>query len=576
MPDPQSVIDVRIESVTDTTAVVLPDLVESATNGVGHPPFTIKDVHARRSESGPMPSGVAPYTSSDIFKSPGSFKKPRARRWDHWINQESSSRTGSSLKMATRYLKTPGLISLGGGLPSSDYFPLEHVSVKVPQAPLFSEQDTVESGVIRTAGKHDIREGKSLYDLEVCLNYGQAVGSPQILRFDTEHTEIVHKPPYWKCCLTGGSTLGLEMCFRMLCTRGDYLLTEEYTFATAVETARPLGVKVAGIKMDKEGMLADDLDDVLLTWNESQRGGPKPFLVYTVPTGQNHTGATQSHERLKAIYAVAEKHNLCILEDEPYYFLQMEEYASGQTHSAANFTPIPHDQFLNALIPSYLSMDTSGRVLRLDSFSKIIAPGSRVGWITGADQLVDRFIHHAEVSTQNPSGISQIVLYKLLEETWGHGGFLEWLMYIRSEYTRRRDIIVEACERHLPKDIASWDPPMAGMFHWVNIQWHKHPKFDGDTSLTKLREIEDSIFLAALAKGVLCSLGSWFRAQKGTDTEVFIRMTFAAAPAGKVDEGVSRFGETLKEEFGVDGREDSPTGVDRHAFLKTDRALCGD
>ncbi len=560
-------IEVGVERLTDTTSAMLPDPVKHVVKGDGHVPFTIKDVHAHRSRSGPMPPGVAPFSSSDMFKSPGSLKKPRAGRWDHWINQESTSRTGSSLKRAARYLKTAGLISLGGGLPSSDYFPFEHIDVKVPSAPHFSEQETFQTGVIQTAGKHDIREGQSLYDLEVCLNYGQATGSAQLLRFVTEHTEIVHNPPYadWGCCLTAGSTAALEMCFRMFCTRGDYLLTEEYTFATALETATPLGIKIAGVKMDKEGMLADDLEHILSRWDESQRGAPKPFLVYTVPTGQNPSGATQSYERRKQLYAVAEKHNLCLLEDEPYYFLQMEEYASGRTHSAVDVESVPHDEFLNALIPSYLSMDTSGRVLRLDSFSKIIAPGSRVGWITGAEQLVERFIRHSEVSTQNPSGISQLVLYKLLEETWGHGGFLEWLMYIRSEYTRRRDIIVGACERHLPREVASWNPPMAGMFHWINIEWHKHPKFDGDTSPTKLREIEDSIFQAAIGKGVLCSLGSWFRAQKGTDTDVFFRTTFAAAPADKVEEAISRFGEALREDFEIEKREVISNGANGHA-----------
>lgn len=541
----------EVKTVTDTTTVVQPQLSEKVTNGVSHPPFNIKNVHAHRSGSAPMPAGVAPMTSSDMFKSPGSLTKPRAKRWDHWLSQESSSRTGSSLKNAAGYLKTPGLISLGGGLPSSDYFPIEHIDVKVPLAPYFSERETLKTGVIRTAGKHDIREGKSLYDLEVCLNYGQATGSAQLLRFVTEHTEIVHKPPYsdWACCLTAGSTVALEACFRMFGTRGDYFLTEEYTFATAIETATPLGIQIAGVKMDKEGMLADDLDDVLSNWNEAERGGRRPFLVYTVPTGQNPTGATQSHERRKAIYAVAEKYNLCILEDEPYYFLQMEDYVAGQTQSATDHDSISHEQFLDALIPSYLSMDVSGRVFRLDSFSKIIAPGTRVGWVTGADQLVERFIRHAEVSTQNPSGISQIVLYKLLEETWGHEGFLGWLRYIRSEYTRRRNIIVGACERYLPREIASWDAPMAGMFHWVNIKWSKHPKCAGDESFTKLSEIEVSIFQAAIAKGVLCSLGSWFRAQKGTDTEVFVRTTFAAAPADQVDEAIRRFGEALREEF---------------------------
>lgn len=76
---------------------------------------------------------------------------------------------------------------MGGGLPSPEYFPIEEVSVKVPTPPNFSHDAAGDSLV---AGKYDIREGKSLYDLEVCLNYGQATGSPQLLRFVTEHTEV--------------------------------------------------------------------------------------------------------------------------------------------------------------------------------------------------------------------------------------------------------------------------------------------------------------------------------------------------------------------------------------------------
>ncbi len=409
MSAPPTAGGISVESVTDTTSIVIPDPVKTVVNGDGHLPFTIKDVHGHRSRSEPMPPGIAPHASSDMFKSPASFKKPRAKRWDHWITQESSSRTGSSIKDSAKYLKTPGLIPLGGGLPSCDYFPFERIDVKVPVAPHFSEQDTLETGIIRTAGKHDIRNGKSLYDLEVCLNYGQATGSAQLIRFVTEHTEIVHKPPYadWWSILTAGNVSALEMCLRMLCSRGDYLLTEEYAFATTLEAATPIGLRIVGIKMDKEGMLADDLDHVLTGWDELERGRPKPFVLYTVPTGQNPTGATQSYRRRQAIYAIAEKHDLCIVEDEPYYFLQMEDYAPGHIHSPVETERIPHDEYLSALIPSYLSLDTSGRVIRLDSFSKIIAPGTRVGWITGAEQLIDRFARHAEVSTSTPRDFDQ-------------------------------------------------------------------------------------------------------------------------------------------------------------------------
>jgi aromatic amino acid aminotransferase I len=549
---PPIALDVAVEGVTDTSGITIPDPM-SLKRDI-HPIFTIDDVLPHRQNSAKMPTGVAPFGSSDMFKSEGCFSKPRAKRWDHRINAESKARQPSSLKGAMKYFR-PDMISLGGGLPSSDYFPFEQIDIKVPAPPQFSEEETAKTGVVYSAGKHDVAEGKSLFDLSIALNYGQAMGAAQLLRFCTEHTEICHNPPYsdWECALTSGSTSALEMSFRMFCNAGDYLLTEEYTFSTAVETAMPLGIKIAGIKMDAHGLLPSDLDVVLSTWDVEARGGPKPFLLYTVPTGQNPTGSTQTLERRRNIYAVAEKHDLYILEDEPYYFLQMETYASGTIHQVPHpFEPTTISSFLSNLIPSYLSLDTSGRVLRLDSFSKIIAPGSRCGWLTGSAQIIERYMRHAEVSVQNPAGYSQIILYKLLEEAWGHKGFLEWLMYIRAEYTRRRDIIVSACERHLPTSVASWVPPAAGMFHWIEINASKHPNYDANNqSFEKLQQLEESIFLAAVAKGVLCSRGSWFRAQKGSDTQLFFRTTFAAAPAEKIFAAIQRFGEALREEFGI-------------------------
>ena len=380
------------------------------------------------------------------------------------LNPEARARKGNRLKGAAKYLKTPGIISLGGGLPSSEYFPFQELSIKAPQAGHFTEEETIEGGAVLTAGKHDLAEDKSIFDISTAFNYGQGSGSAQLLRFITEHTEIVHNPPYrdWYCTMTIGSTSALDMALRMFAQRGDIVLAEEYTFSAAVETAAPMGVRMVGIAMDDQGLLADSLDDTLSNWDEAARGGKKPFLLYTVPTGQNPTGATQSEERRRAVYKVAQKHDLIILEDEPYYFLQMEPYAGPDAPEAE--APKTHEEFIKALVPSFLSLDVDGRVLRMDSFSKVIAPGSRIGWLTASQQIVDRYGKHADVSTQGPSGISQLVLFKLLDEHWGHTGYLDWLIHIRMEYTRRRNVMLEACDKHLPKEVVSWKPPMAGMF----------------------------------------------------------------------------------------------------------------
>ena len=373
-------------------------------------------------------------------------------------------------------------------------------------------------------------------------------------------------------------------------------MTEEYAFASAVETAAPMGVRAIGIKMDSEGLLPGELNHILSTWDVLARGGtPKPRLLYTVPSGQNPTGATQSLQRRKDLYAVCQKHDLYILEDEPYYFLQMQPYTGADSPMPP--PPASHEEFIKSLVPSLLSMDTDGRVMRLDSFSKIIAPGTRVGWVTACEQIVERFTRHHEVSTQNPSGLSQIVLYKMLDETWGHAGFLDWLINLRVEYTKRRDVMLAACERYLPRDIASWDAPMAGMFHWITIRTGEHPSVKRGERKTLL-QIEEEIFQAGIQKGVLTSCGSWFRAEgpgplsdtiPGTKTKllnghrkrdsegneknlvttngngytngsvgvgevddrIYFRCTFAAASSKDITLAIQRFGEGLREAFKI-------------------------
>ncbi|KAH8814944.1 aromatic amino acid aminotransferase-like protein [Xylogone sp. PMI_703] len=529
---------------------------------IPHRPLTVEAIAAHRAKAPKMNAGVAAWTSSDLYKSPPDGK-PKAKRWDHRLTEECKSRKPSSLKGAAKFLKNPGLISLGGGLPCPEYFPIESLSFKSPTPPHFSEAETKTTGQVLTAGKYDILEADGSYDLAVALNYGQGTGAAQMLRFVTEHTEMINNPPYddWQCCLTVGSTHALDQTYRMFCERGDFIMSEEFTFASAMETALPMGINCVGIKMDSEGLLPESMDEILSNWDEKERGARKPFLLYTVPSGQNPTGATQGFERRKAIYRVAQKHDVYIIEDEPYYFLQMEPYSSPATSStngaiitSAAPATTTNDAFLRALIPTYLSIDTDGRVMRMDSFSKVIAPGTRVGWITASAQIVERFTRHNECSVQNPSGLSQMVLYKLLDESWGHEGYLSWLRNIRTEYTRRRNGLLHACEKFLPREVVSWNPPAAGMFLWMKVNHKLHPKYDA----LSYDQLEEQIFLAAVDKGVLVSRGSWFLAERSEHArgkvpdEMFFRATFAAATEDKMTIAIERFGEAIREIFNLE------------------------
>jgi aromatic amino acid aminotransferase I / 2-aminoadipate transaminase len=457
-------------AVTDTQAVTLP------------PPTTLPQkindrYYRRRTADNDHPKsqwGVAAPATSAQFKRPNatSISKPKAHRWDHLLSPESQARKPSTLKAAARFLAKPGLISLGGGLPSSAYFPFCTLSARVPSSTHagFDEESTVELGTTLQAGKHDLASGSSIFDIATAFNYGQGSGSAQILRWVTEHVELVHAPPYgdWGCNMTIGSTSAFDMALRMFCCHGDAILTEAYTFPTTLECAGPMGIKTIGVPMDENGIIPNELISILDTWDPATREGAKrPRVLYVIPTGQNPTGATMSERRRREVYGICQKYDIFILEDEPYYFLQMPDYSpSGcvDDHSTIN-----HESFLKSLIPSFLSMDVDGRVMRMDSFSKVIAPGCRMGWVTASEQIIERYKMHTDCSTQGPSGLSQLIMFKLLDEHWGHSGYLDWLKYIRAEYTARRDVIVSACEKHLPKEVVSWSPPKAGMFVSVTM-----------------------------------------------------------------------------------------------------------
>ena len=167
----------------------------------------IESILARRSEAPELPTGIAAKGECDLYKNVD-HGKPLARRWDHLLNAESRARQPCSLKAAAKYMKNPGLISLGGGLPSSDYFPLQEMELKVSRPPGGAQESSAQSSLLIHANKHDIAQGKSLFgmgltdlisnehskwshaDLHVSLNYGQGSGSPQLLRYVTEHTEV--------------------------------------------------------------------------------------------------------------------------------------------------------------------------------------------------------------------------------------------------------------------------------------------------------------------------------------------------------------------------------------------------
>lgn len=516
-----------------------------------HDRTTVFDIQKRRANANKLVAGVASVGDSSIFRGPQAGK-PFAKSFEHYLSSESKLRKPSKLKEAGRLLKkTPGIISVAGGLPPSANFPIDGISLnfKDPNldATLGTELRGDESTLSAALGKYDTRDEGADYDLSIALNYSQTTGGPQLTRFLTEHSELVLNPPYadWKILLTTGSTGTLEVLIRAFCDkdRRDSVLTEEYNYSTAIEAMRPQGIKVFGVRADDDGLLPSSFDEILSSWDETARGARKPHILYAIPTGQNPTGSTQSLERRREVYAVAQKHDVLIIEDDPYYFLQLGPYHQGKT--VANDVKSP-EEFLASLVPSYVSIDVDGRVIRIDSASKVLAPGARLGWVIGSEQILQSYIRVAELSNQVANGFSQIIVWKLLE-TWGHEGYFKWLAKIQKDYTRRRDLMLDVCDKHLPKDLVSWVPPSGGMFIWIKLDHSRHPKYPERS----LEEIELEIFEEAVREGVLFARGSWFRAEPDIPQEnVYFRVSFSTATQEQMTKAIQRLGQAIKKSFG--------------------------
>ena len=158
---------------------------------------------------------------------------------------------------------------------------------------------------------------------------------------------------------------------------GSSVLVEDFVYSGTLSIINPYKPVYHTIQSDNQGMIPDSLRKVLSQWTPGQEGTGVPKFLYINPTGANPTGTVLPVERRQEIYRLCCEYNLLLLEDDPYYYLQFEE---------KHLRP-----------PSFLSMDTEARVVRFDSFSKILSSGIRLGFVTGPKPLIDRIVLHMQV-----------------------------------------------------------------------------------------------------------------------------------------------------------------------------------
>ncbi|KAI9327887.1 pyridoxal phosphate-dependent transferase [Obelidium mucronatum] len=397
--------------------------------------------------------------------------------YSRFISPKSARRQPSAIRQLAPLMALPGMISLGGGNPHPNTFPYVGLSFR-----------------LRSGEEIDVPES----ELAAALQYSPTNGIPALVKWLKDLQLQEHKPPCgddFDVCVGNGSQDVLTKAFDMLLSEGDTLLCESPAYVGSLAYLRPLGCRFAETRSRRS----------LANWGDA---ATRPKVLYSVPIGGNPTGCSTTLARKKQIYALAQRFDLLILEDDPYYYLQF-----GDTRT-----------------PSYFSMDVDGRVLRFDSFSKILSAGVRVGWVTGPKALVERIALHSQASILHASGMSQMLVYKVLEH-WGIDGFLKHTAGVSAFYEEKGNAFMKSAEKHL-KGLAEWVQPNAGMFVWI-----------------KLLGVTDSASLIktkAMEKKVLMVPG--FEFFPNPRTTPYVRASFSTATAEDIDVALSRLAEIIREE----------------------------
>ncbi|XP_033632215.1 kynurenine/alpha-aminoadipate aminotransferase, mitochondrial-like [Asterias rubens] len=420
-----------------------------------------------------------------------------------FLNAVSRARRPSPLRGLTEILQQspPGTISMATGLPNVEQFPFEDATFK-------------------------LRDNTSMHvnarDMKKALQYTATPGLPELRDWLIDMQIQLHNPPtldssdpdtQMDLIVSTGSQHALSTSCEMLLSKNDNVLTSSPLYPGTVAILRPIGTKFLTIEVDGDGMKVEQIKEIMSHWDPADghsESSDIPRVLCVVPNGDNPSGAGLSLERKKEIYAIAQKYNMIIMEDDPYFFIQ----------------------FNKPKVPSFLSLDIDGRVLRFDSFSKILSAGMRVGFVTGPKYLLSKVNMHMQSSVLHTGGMSQMLIFKLLEK-WGMDGFLSHTDKVAAFYEERRDILMESADRWL-RGMAEWHEPRGGMFLWM-----------------KLLGIEDTtplIMKRARDKGVLFVPGGVFYPESDKKSS-HIRAAYSLCTPEEMDKGMERLSIILKEEL---------------------------
>ena len=389
--------------------------------------------------------------------------------WNNLYAKRTRWMSRSAIRELLKVTARPEIISFAGGLPGADLFPMDRVS--------------------DAAARVFNKVGPS------ALQYSQTEGIGGLRDWIASKFRV-HRD---NVLITNGAQQALDLIGRVILDERDRAIVERPTYLALLSAWRPLGVEFIPARSDADGMQVDPLEALL---------PQRPKCIYLTPDFQNPQGTTLALDRRTALLKLAREHHIAIVEDSPYSELR----------------------FRGTTLPPLFDLDADahandeGVVIHVGTFSKVLMPGLRIGWVVAARPLIDRLVLAKQAADLHTSTFNQHLALELAT----NGCMDEFVPQLRHAYKERLGAMLAALEKHFPPG-ASWTRPDGGIFLLVTLPEH--------VDATKLLP-------AAIEEKVAYVPGEEFHLNgQGTNT---LRLNFSNATPEKIAAGIARLGEVFK------------------------------
>ena len=397
-------------------------------------------------------------------------------QWDSYFAKRTELTARSTIRELLKYTIQPEVISFAGGLPAPELFPVERI-----------RQAT--NTVLTQHGPE-------------ALQYSTTEGMPELRSFLAQRlsSETLSVKPE-NILIVTGSQQALDLIARVFVNEHDRVILENPTYLGMLQTLKPYDLTYLPITTDDDGMRIEALPALLRQ---------QPKLMYVVPTYQNPQGTTLTKQRRLDLIHMLEPYPVPLVEDNPY--------------SELCYTGEIEPSLMDLDAQSLGIRELNGRVMYTSTFSKILSPGLRVGWIAAPLPVIDKLVAVKQSTDLHTSTFVQYIINEVVRD-----GFLEsHIAQLRATYRQRRDVMLAAMENYFPQEV-SWSHPAGGLFLMVYM-----PQYLDAQELLQ----EALAYKVAFVPGVDFHVGN-----TGHNT---FRLNFSHESPPMIEEGMKRLGQVLK------------------------------